>query len=242
MNYKKIQGVVVNVCLLLTLEESLHAKTEQATTIQPVEIVSKSPAKKLELSKMMLLNKVLEFKPWIAVEMYITGYRAMLISDSIDEDRGHKEKVTNIRELPLYQQEAEAIKIFLRKKSDADRIKTSLNYVVSPAKEFFKTVRENSKMLKPLLEGSLQTSNSLLGRFFDAKNDDNFFEKEIKTLDNLQLICLEYITFFKAVEASLTSAAKEKYLVERVKHFETQEKLLQEKRTKKVQEGNKSSK
>jgi len=236
MNYKKIQGAVVGFCLIFCLQEPVLAKVSVTKPVPSLELVLTATVKKLTSPKMLAFNKFLELKPWITVEMFITSDRANLISDSIDEERGLRQKAPRQAHASLVQQEKEAIKNFLKNLPEKEGIKQSLKYVLIPVKDFFKTVKNNGNLIKPLLEECLGTSGSMLAKFFDAKDDNLFFDQELTTKDLLQKICKEYITFFSSIEVSITPLAKERYLAEREIYLTKLEKLLQEKKEKNIKD------
>ena len=72
-----------------------------------------------------------------------------------------------------------------------------------------------------------------MGKFFDTKNDEVFFDNEVTTKDLLQQACNEYITFFKSLEASLSPVAITKYQQEKTKLFTARDKAEHDKKSKK---------
>jgi len=179
-------------------------KTKKTEKIEKVE--------KLTSPKMAVLNTVMEFKPIVMLEMFKTFERAQQLNAAIEKS-GKTTREPSAR--------------------DKEQIKQYLKAVLTPVRDFFTIVKDKGNLIKPLLEESLKTKTSILAKFFDAKNDEVFFDTEVTTRELLQQACQEYITFFKALEASLSNVAMTKFQQEKARLFAAREKAELDKKSKK---------
>jgi len=220
MNYIK-KHIVVRFCLVVAFAIIAGAAGVCASAQVPTKVEQKTQAKKLESPKMALLNTIFEMYPRVMLEMYKTYDRGEKLSDLVDKDRLAKTKSPTIT-LSLESQEKEKAVI-----------KNSLKAVLIPIRDFFTLVKDKGNLIKPVLEEALKTKSSILGKFFESKNDELFFDTEVTTKDKLQQICKEFITFFNCLEVSLSPVALAKFQQEKTKFLVARDKAEQEKQKRK---------
>lgn len=177
-----------------TKSETMNVSKSSIDVVLPIP-------KQLQKPQMKLLNTVFENKPMTSVRTKLAYSNAYKVLKSIDTLRKAQPAST-------------PVKYF---KSEADEktfILGSLKLVLDPVRKFLEDVHKYGNIISPLVVESLgeDNKNSLFLSFFQSKNDiELFFEYEVTTIDALQIACIEFITVFGDMFASLSEYALKGY-------------------------------
>jgi hypothetical protein len=166
-------------------------------------VVQRQPelkAKQLKCPQMRLLNAVFEEKPYSMVRIKITCAKAAKAIQAINE----LEKAAKPGVKKYFATDAEE-RLF---------ITGHLKLLIDPIRQFFDYVREHAAIVAPIIAESLeitpqQVSKSRLLKFFESKEEaSTFFDQEIKSVEDLKQVSLEFIKVFSDVNESLSARAR----------------------------------
>lgn len=188
-------SLINNLTLLGTPEEkqSTEPKKQEAST-----------GKLLKKPQMALLNKVFEERPMAVVRTRVASANAVKTQKAIEilvkaqppKDRSGK------------------VMYFATEAEESAFIAGNLKLLIDPIRKFFEEVHQYGHLITPIITESLgnNSKNSFLIKFFQTKSDIGaFFEKEVKSVEDLNCACEEFHTVFSDVFASLSEKARKEY-------------------------------
>lgn len=157
-------------------------------------------AKKLKCPQIGLLNVVFEEQPYAVVRTKITCAKA----------------ARALQEISDLQKKAgpDTKKYFATEAEERLFITRHMKLLVDPVRHFFDLVRDYKTIINPVIAESLgisqqDSSKSRLLKFFESKEEaSTFFDHEIKTVEDLKQISLEFIKVFGDVNESLSDRVR----------------------------------
>lgn len=171
---------------------------DAAKTVDSAQIDLK--AKKLKCPQMNLLNMVFEERPYAVVRTKITCAKAARALQALND---------------LQKNAAPGVKKYFKTDTEERAFITGhLKLLVDPVRQFFDLVRDYKTIVNPVIAESLGISSheynkSWLLKFFESKDEATiFFDQEIKSLDDLKRVSLEFIKVFGDVNESLSDRAR----------------------------------
>lgn len=196
------------VCLSMS---NLFSKAEKAASVCGELKPEAMKNHKLECSQIMFLNAALQNQPIVVARIKLAYRRACQLY----------EKLFSVQKKPVEVHQSIDKSVEIHQHVDAAFIHDQLFKMLEPVEDFFKEIREHSMLVKPLLQESLSYRNisiqqSLLMKFIDSNLTPQetiltFFEKIIRTQDDLKLFCIEFKALFGDINESMSIEVKQNF-------------------------------
>lgn len=146
----------------------------------------------LARQEMKLLNSVLTTKPFVVVRIDLARKSIKKVLSEMKKNEDQRTTSSSFDE-----------KNFITK---------NLDEILKPVETFFETLRQYRKLLRPLIEESVNKKKSLLLDLCNSKDTITIFcTKKIVTITLFKSICEELLAFFTKIKASLSPKAHEAY-------------------------------
>lgn len=176
---------------IIVVGASIVCNAQQPTGLMNIQ------GKKLLSPEMDLLNKELTILPSGIVRLFKAQESAKIVAGQLEANP----------QISLHEQK---------------EVYEQIRFILSPVGQFFGLIRSYRNMIVPLIKESLcgqeasknriDTSECLILKFFESHDEVYaFFEKHVKTREQLCIACKEFLTFFQDIRVSLSDEALNAY-------------------------------